>query len=170
MRTRKITLDALIQGESKTLTMSLPTLNHAVITNKFCPPELLTGGSPTASAINGESVDDFIADCNKQLMIMSTIDKDETLLDVHIAGLIGAVMDHISRCRRLIFSDLLIYMDCFSYLLQADGFSEEKIKAIYPRAACTIADLYPDQMKDATELPPFKGGRIDTILHNITGK
>jgi hypothetical protein len=25
-------------------------------------------------------------------------------------------------------------------------------------------------MKDATELPPFKGSRIDTILHNITEK
>mgnify|MGYP007025275340 CR=1 FL=1 len=31
-------------------------------------------------------------------------------------------MDHLARCGRLIFGDLLIYMDCFSLLLEGDGF------------------------------------------------
>ncbi len=94
----------------------------------------------------------------------------DTLLDVHIAGLMAIVMDHLSRCGRLIFGDLLIYMDCFSLLLEADGFSDEEIKDIYPRVTRTIVELYPDYIFNTADLSPFKGSYFDIVLFNASHK
>lgn len=108
---------------------------------------------------------------NRELeMAMEAAGKQKTLLDVHVAGLMAVVMDHLARCGRLIFGDLLIYMDCFSLLLEADGFSEKEIKEIYPRVTHTIVELYPDYIFNTTDLSPFKDGHFDFVLFNVSHK
>lgn len=101
---------------------------------------------------------------------MEAAEKQKSLLDVHISGLMAVVLDHLSRCGRLIFGDLLIYMDCFSLLLEADGFSEEEVKEIYPRVTRTIVELYPDYIFNTTDLSPFKGSHFDFVLYSLTHK
>lgn len=160
MESHKFNFAGNINGVQKELTVSARVENGGVYTNKYCPQDLLTGGISFLTAVNGEAVGEFITDCQKQVMAMEVTGKQNTLLDVHIAGLMAVVMDHLARCGRLIFGDLLIYMDCFSLLLEADGFLEEEIKEIYPRVARTIVELYPDYIFNTTDLSPFIADKV----------
>lgn len=170
METRKFSFSGSINGNRKELVVNAPVENGGVYTNKFCPQDLLTGGINFVTAINGEIVEEFIADCRKQVSAMEASGRQDTLLDVHVAGLMAVVMDHLARCGRLIFGDLLIYMDCFSLLLEADGFSDEEIREIYPRVTRTIVELYPDHIFNTSDLSPFKGSHFDFVLFNVSRK
>lgn len=170
METKNFSFNVAINGCNKNLVFSAPCENGAVITHRFCPQELLTGGISFISAINGESIDEFISDCEKQVIAMNNADTADKILNIHVAGLVATVMDHISRCGRLIFGDLLIYMDCFSYLLYADGFGEEEVKDIYPHVCRIIVELYPDYIKNTMDLSPFKGSHMDFVLFNASHK
>lgn len=101
---------------------------------------------------------------------MEAVGQQDTLLDVHIGGLMAVVMDHLARCGRLIFGDLLIYMDVFSLLLEADGLSPDEIRNIYPRVTRTIVDLYPDKVFNTMDLSQFKNSHFDFVLFNLTHK
>ena len=166
METRKFSFAGVINGVKRNLTVSAPVENGGVYTNKYCPQDLLTGGISFVTAVNGEVLGEFVSDCQKQVMAMEAAGKQKTLLDVHVAGLMAVVMGHLARCGRLIF----VYMDCFSLLLEADGFSEKEIKEIYPRVTRTIVELYPDYIFNTTDLSPFKGGHFDFVLFNLTHK
>ena len=170
MESLKLNFDTEILGESRTFIVEVPYQDGVVATSKFCPTELMAGTVDLMAAVRGESLDKFMTDCRQQLMAMSKTREADTLLDAHIAGLMAVVMDHLARCGRLIFGDLLIYMDCFSLLLEADGFSEDEIQEIYPRVARTIVDLYPDHVFNTTDLSPFKGSHFDFVLCNLTRK
>lgn len=149
------------------LRVAVPVVNDGVVTNKYCPQELVTGGLPFIEAINGESVDEFIADCQKQVIAMGETDGAQSKMDRHIGGLMAVVMDHLSRCGRLIFGDLLIYVDCFAHLLAADGFSEDEVKEVYPRVTKSIVDLYPDYVKSTTDLSQFNQTPLYFILSRL---
>ena len=166
METRKFSFAGIINGVKRDLTVSAPVENGGVYTNKYCPQDLLTGGISFVTAVNGEVLGEFVSDCQKQVMAMEAAGKQKTLLDVHVAGLMAVVMDHLARCGRLIFGDLLIYMDCFSLLLEADGFSEAEIREIYPRVTRTIVELYPDFIFNTADLSRFKGSHFDFVLFN----
>lgn len=170
MELQEFKFTGVIQGKVKYLTVKAPIENGGVRTDKYCPQDLLTGGLCFVTAINGETASEFITDCTKQVRAMEVAGNEDSLLDVHIAGLMAAVMDHLSRCGRLIFGDLLIYMDCFSLLLEADGIPESKIREIYPRVTRTIVELYPDYIFNTADLSPFKGSHFDLVLSNISNK
>ena len=69
------------------------------------------------------------------------------------------------RSERL--SILLIYMDCFSLLLEADGLPDEKIMNMYPRVTRAIVGLYPDMVFNTMDLSPFKGSHFDFLLSKV---
>lgn len=154
----------LLSHKNVRFSVTVPVENGTVITNRFCPQALVTGGMPFIKAVNGESIDDFIADCQKQVIAMAESGKGLDKLNLHIGGLMVSVMDHLSYCGRLIFGDLLIYVDCFAYLLIADGFSEDEILQIYPKITKTIVDFYPESIKSTIDLSPFNQSPIYLIL------
>ena len=170
METKRLCFSGNIQGRQIDFIVKAPVENGGVCTNKYCPQDLLTGGVSFIKAINGEVLDEFVADCQKQVIAMEAAGIQRSLLDVHIAGLMAVVMDHLARCGRLIFGDLLIYMDCFSLLLEADDFSDEEIREIYPRVTRTIVELYPDYIFNTVDLSPFKGSHFDFVLFNVSHK
>lgn len=170
METRKFLFNGSIKGCRKDFIVKAPVENGGVYTNKFCPDDLLNGGLSFITPVHGESLDEFIADCQKQVIAMGAVGINESRLDIHIAGLMAVVMDHLARCGRLIFGDLLIYMDCFSLLLEADGFSDDEIREIYPRVTRTIVELYPNYIFNTADLSPFKGSHFDFVLFNVTHK
>lgn len=155
------------QLHNRTLTLNVPCISSVICTNKYCPQPLLSGGQNIICAINGEIEEEFIDDCQKQVIGMNASDVRDSLIDVHVAGLMAAIMDHISRCGRLIFGDLLIYMDIFSLLLEADGLPEKEICEAYPKVLRSITDLYPDLIFNTPELTPFKGSHNDLTLQII---
>ena len=203
-------------GEPRTLSFAIPYENGSVVTNRYCPQQLLTGGlSHIIDAVNGESISEFDQDCRNQIrgiesagnlvtaraeppssleryaersrdysnLVTARAEPPSSLeryaersrdysnvskIDAHIAGLMAAVMNHINCCGRLIFGDLLIYVDVFSYLLAADGYSEKDVKTIYPRILRGIVDLYPGYVKNSFDLSPIKGSALDNILVSLT--
>lgn len=171
MQNKQFTYQLRSDDSVRTLTFTLPYENGSVVTNLYCPQELLTGGLSFVTAINGESLSEFDRDCRNQIKGIEAAedryDKDDSKMDSHIAGLMTAVMNHINRCGRLIFGDLLIYVDVFSYLLAADGYSEEEVKAVYPRILRTIIELYPQYVKNTGDLSPFKGSFTDFLLASL---
>lgn len=170
METHRFSFATKINGKRKDLIINAPVENGGVYTNKYCPQELLTGGISFVTAVNGEILEEFIADCQKQVIAMEATGVQSSLLDVHIAGLMAVIMEHLARCGRLIFGDLLIYMDIFSLLLEADGYDNEEIKDMYPRIVRTIVDLYPDKVFNTMDLSSFKDSHFDFVLFNLTHK
>lgn len=164
MATQNFCFEATIRGQRKDLIVKAPVENGAVITNKFCPQELMTGGLSFVTAINGESIEEFIQDCSNQVFGINAAGNNCSRLDAHIGGLMCSVMNHITRCGRLIFGDLLIYMDCFALLLEADGFSEAEIRQTYIRVCRTIVQLYSDYVLNTANLAPLKESRLYSIL------
>lgn len=127
--------------------VEVPYKDGIVITNEFCPVELLSGKVDLLAAFRGEPLDKFMNDCRKQIIAISKLKDSETLIDGHIGGLMAIVMDHLSRYKEIYLGDLLIYIDCFSLLLKGAGFEEKEIHKIYPRMVQSIQDLYPEQIK-----------------------
>lgn len=167
MEKRNILFEANIQGQQKDLIVNVPVNNGSVITSEFCPQVLLTGGLNCIEAVNGESLNEFFSDCNLQVFAMQQINSNESRMNIHIGGLMTAVNSHIQRCGRLIFGDLLIYVDCFSHLLKADGFSDNEIRKVYPKVTKAIVDLYPNYVKNSVNLAPLHDTRIYSILLNL---
>lgn len=170
MENRRFNFVGNINGKRKELIVHVSVENNGVYTNKYCPQDLLTGGVSFVTPVHGEILNEFIADCQKQVIAMEAAGLQATSLDAHIAGLMAVIMDHLVRCGRLIFGDLLIYMDCFSLLLEADGFSDKEIRGMYPRVTRAIIELYPDKVFNTMDLSPFKGSHFDFILSNVTRK
>ena len=168
MEIKRFCFSGNIQGQYKDFIVKAPVENGGVYTNKYCPQDLLTGGISFIEAVNGEVIGEFIADCQKQVIAMCAAGVTETRLDTHIAGLMAVVMDHLARCVRLIFGDLLIYMDGCSLLLEADGFPDEAIREIYHRVTRTIVELYPNYIFNTADLSPFKGSHFDFVLFNVS--
>ncbi len=146
------------------LKVTVPVENGAAITNEYCPQELVTGGLSLITAVNGESIDEFMTDCQKQVVAMGETTNTSGKMGRHIGGLMAVVMEHLTRCGRLIFGDLLIYVDCFAHLLIADGFSENEVRASYPKITKTIVDFYPDYVKATADLSRFNQTPIYLIL------
>ena len=168
MEKRNILFEATILGVKKDLVVNVPVEGNNVITNEFCPQELLTGGLSFVTGINGETIGEFIADCNMQINAMMDADSSSSRMDAHVEGLMAAVVSHINKCGRLIFGDLLIYVDCFSLLLKADGFKNEEISKLYPYITKTIADMYPMFLKNTINLVPVHQTQLYQILSNLT--
>lgn len=167
MESLKLNFDTEILGEPRTFIVEVPYQDGIVATSEFCPTELLSGTVDLMAAVRGESLDKFMADCRKQLHAMAQITEADSDLDIHIGGLMAVVMDHFSRNSRIAFGDLLIYVDCFSLLLKADGYDSEEIRSIYPRVTKTIVDLYPDYVDGTTEGTSIIGSRSQKALDNI---
>lgn len=170
MNNKNFEFNIKIQGKERCLIVTAPIENDGVATNKFCPHELLTGGILFIPPINGESEAEFISDCRKQLRAMENVEGDCSLMNLHVAGLMDAVMSHIYQCGRIIFGDLLIYMDIFSLLLEADGFEEGEIRYAYPKILREIIELFPGAVLNTLDLSPFKGSHFDLMLLNVTQK
>ena len=157
----------IIRGDRLSFEVEVPIETNGVCTNEFCPDQLLTGGIGLLRPINGESEEEFIEDCRRQIVGMEKTEGDYNCLDRHIAGLMAVVMDHIASCGRLIFGDLLIYIDVFSILLKTAGFDDAEIREIYPRVARSIVDLYPKLVLNTIDLTPFHGSVFDLILDSL---
>lgn len=94
-------------------------------------------------------LDDFIECCERQAKAMTLIDEESTsVIDSHIGGLMASIMSEVSMRKHISAEQLRMYMDCFSYILLADGFSIDEILKMRPNISRTIRDLYPSIIKD----------------------
>ena len=80
-------------------------------------------------------------------------------IDRYKDGLLKVVDEHISRCGRLLFCDLLMYVDCLAYLCYAsDLMTESQILNNYASWAKFIVDKRKNSIKCST-----RWGAVDFI-------
>lgn len=80
-------------------------------------------------------------------------------IDRYKDGLLKVIDEHISRCGRLLFCDLLMYVDCLAYLCYAsDLMSESQILNNYASWAKFIVDKRKSSIKCST-----RWGAVDFV-------
>lgn len=163
---------ATILGKEKELVVNAPVRNGFVVTSEFAPTGISEVQNPNISFLNitstiqGETVNEFQSDCNFLVNAMKEC-KENSRLDVHLWALQCIVESHLRRCGRIIYTDLLLYVDCFSLLLKADGFNEKMIRDTYPVVTYNLVEVYGQFVKDQYTLQPFKQSPIYGTLLNI---
>ena len=80
MENRRFNFVGNINGKRKELIVHVPVENNGVYTNKYCPQDLLTGGVSFVTPVHGEILNEFIADCQKQVIAMEAAGYKQLLL------------------------------------------------------------------------------------------
>lgn len=162
-----------VNGIIGTYSFTAPCENGYVITNYYCPKALLVGEGSLISQIaipqNGELEQEFIQDCNN-IVAKANANQDPDILFCLGQAVNGVMIDHINRCGRLLFQDMLLYMDCFSYLLKSVGYADLEIKSIYPKIVKQIVDVAKNYVKDSHTLLPFHVTNIYQILSRLANQ
>ncbi len=174
MEKQQFKFKATILGQNKELVVNAPVRNGFVITNEFCPLELTELPKENfpfeiTEAIQGEIINEFNADCTFLVDAMNSCNATERL-DAHLWALQCIVESHLRRCGRLIYTDMLIYVDCFALLLKADGFDSTMIKKCYPAVVYNIVEVYGQFVKDQYTLQPFKTSPFYRTLVNMVNQ
>jgi hypothetical protein len=170
---KQFTFSIRKNGYLQRCSFTAPVESGYVITNNYCPNALIIGEGSMLSQIaipqNGETENEFIQDCQNIVNKSNTISDDDVFFCLG-QGLMNVVSNHINRCGRLLFQDLLIYMDCFAYLLKAAGYADSEIKRVYPIITKQIVDLTNQYIKDSHTLVPFQVTNIYKILCRLANQ
>lgn len=145
METLKLTFDADFLGEGQTLILEVPYQDGIVATSRFCPKELLNGDVDLLAALNGESLDDFVADCKRQLMGAKLVAEGCSLNEALVSGLTASVMEHQNRIGTLSKKAILLHLDAFAHLLFSQIGSSEKVTTIYRDVYAALSNLNTDE-------------------------
>ncbi len=160
METKIFSFNYSKNGQTKRLAFSAPINRGMVQTSRFTPVELL---QPVNPLFNGgsqyEDEQEFISDCQK-LIHLSTISQYDDLFGSNLEALFAILMGHIERFKRLLFNDLLTYIDCFSYILLAHGYSEAQVKQMYPRVVKMAVEQLAYYLKCQYTLIPFTSSNL----------
>lgn len=84
----------------------------------------------------------------ERLVYLVNISSVSSKIERYKDGLLKLVDEHISRCGRVLFCDLLMYVDCLAYLCYAsDLMTEEQIQSNYASWAKYIVDKRKSSVK-----------------------
>lgn len=124
--------------------MNVPMFSHplnlmseSLIDSRWARPFVFRDISLYPLARAAEVNDDFnhLVDSVNQSMLIHRMDK-------YMDGLLRIVDNHIARCGRLLFCDLLMYVDCLAYLCYAsDLMTESQIVTNYASWVKFIVEL-----------------------------
>lgn len=90
-----------------------------------------------------------------------------SIMERYLDGLNKTVDSHIARCGRILFCDLLMYVDCLAYLCYAsDLMTEKQINEKYPYWVKSIVDCKEQSVMCSTRWGaiPFSGSNNDSDL------
>ena len=172
MESTQFKFKVTILGQEKELVVNVPVRNGYVITSEFTPKGISEIQNPDLNFLNvtetlqGETISEFKSDCKFLLNTMKDC-IENSRLDVHLCALQYIVEAHLRGRGRIIFTDLLLYVDCFSLLLRADGFDEKMVRGAYPVVTYNLVEMYDQFVKDQYTLQPFKQSPIYATLLNI---
>lgn len=103
----------------------------------------------STTCLRGYPLDEFIECCERQAKAMTLIDEESSsVIDSHIGGLMASIMSEVSMRKYVSAEQLAMYMDCFSYILRADGFGIDEILKMRPNISQAVRNLYPSIIKD----------------------
>lgn len=146
-----------IKGVPKRISFNLPTTSSFVITNQYRPNLYSETALPIVNMQAGEDIKDFYNDCNNILTAASCSSQEG--VDALVDGLIAVIKAHIAKCGRLIFGDLMIYIDCWAHILKGGGVSDQDVKDYYSVELGILVSGFLPHIKDDSTLAPFSGTR-----------
>lgn len=142
-----------VKGVPNRIGFSLPTDSSFVISNQY-RPNLFSGTmSPIVNMQAGEGIKEFYDDCCNILAAASR--SSEEGVDALVDGLIAVINAHIARCGRLIFGDLMIYIDCWVHILRGAGISDQDARDYYSVELGILLSIFLPHIKDDATLVPF---------------
>ena len=148
--------EAHVNGCPQRISFRLPVMNGSnhVITNQF-RPDIYPKSDVIVGFQSGESISEFYNDCTNILSEASR--SSEEGVDALVDGLITVIKAHIARCGRLIFGDLMIYIDCWAHILKGGGVSEQDVRDYYSVELGILVSGFLPHIKDDSTLAPFSG-------------
>ena len=126
---------------SRTISMNVPIISNPLIPiplvdSRWARPYVFRNVSQYPLAEASDVLTDF-----SKLVDFANHSSYSVKIDRYKDGLLKIVDEHIARCGRILFCDLLMYVDCLSYLCYAsDLMTEEQIVDNYASWAKFIVD------------------------------
>lgn len=142
-----------IKGVPKRISFNLPTTSSFVITNQYRPNLQSEMALPIVDMQAGEDIKDFYNDCNNILIEASRSSQEG--VDALLDGLTSVIKAHIARCGRLIFGDLMIYIDCWAHILKGGGVSDQNVRDYYSVGLGILISGFLPHIKDDSTLAAF---------------
>lgn len=164
-----------VRGVPQRICFHLPVESGFAITNQY-RPDIIPLSSSIVGLQAGEDIKDFYNDCNNILTAASRSSQEG--VDALVDGLIAVVKAHIAKCGRLIFGDLMIYIDCWAHILKGRGTSDQDVKDYYSVGLGILVSRFLPHIKDDSTLAPFSGTRtfiavkqhVDEVAIRLNGK
>lgn len=167
-----------IQGQFYNYTFNVPEFDDFVFTNRFCPDVFLhRDGNPllgtTPCPKNGQTKKDFKSDCDKFAGYLESSDYNR---QYHIDGIAvfydaleKIVVDHVNKHGRLVFIDLLMYVDVMCYFLFADKgpTAEDDIRKYYPTYVMFVINGLGEYVRDSWTLRPIQEAPMYNIIKEL---
>lgn len=166
--------DVCIQGQFYHYSFTVPEVNDFIFTNRFCPDVFLhRDGNPLFGTDpfpkNGQKKTDFKSDCNKFANYLESSDynsqKQVDGIAVFYDALEKIVVEHVNKHGRLVFIDLLMYVDVMCYFLFADKgeAAEDDIRIFYPTYVMFVINGLGEFVRDTWTLRPIQ----ETPMYNV---
>ena len=129
-----MTLSAILKEgwSSRPISMDVPVLNHPLlpvpyVDSRWARPYVFHDIYQYPLSEFNEVENDF-----RTLVNYASSSSKSTPIEQFKDGLLQTIDAHISRCGRILFCDLLMYVDCLAYLCYAsDLMTEEQISSSY---------------------------------------
>ena len=127
--------------KTRTISMNLPILEHPLlpvtyVDSRWARPAVFHDIFKYPLSEPTSVQDDF-----NTLVNYANSSSKTSNIERYIDGLTKMVDEHISRCGRVLFCDLLMYVDCLAYLCYAsDIMNEQQICENYPYWAKNIVE------------------------------
>lgn len=141
-----------VRGVPQRISFPLPVESGFVITNQY-RPDIIPLPNPIVGLQAGEAIFEFQNDCENIINVAGN--STNSSVDAFVDGLLGVVKSHVNRCGRLIFGDLMIYVDCFAHIIKAIGLPEDEVKQCYLIELAIITKGFLPYIKDDVTLAPF---------------
>lgn len=154
---------------SKTVSLNVPLLTHPMLPVTYVDPRWarpfrFRDFSNYIFADRESAMQDF-----PNYVAMVNTCSSTMRLDRYKQGLLKIVDDHIRNYGRLVFTDLLMYVDCMAYLCYAtDLMTEEQIVSNYASWVKYVVDNRKSYIKSSTRWGPgeFSGSQNEADLRS----
>lgn len=146
------TFETAIKGFPKKITMAIHESSGFVTIGQF-RPEILCQSDIMVATQAGESVSEFCSDCKNIINIANN--SSQGGIDAISEALHYVLASHIHRCGRLIFGDLMIYVDCCAHIIKSAGAPISDVEQYYSIFLGVSLKTFSDYIKDEVTLIPF---------------
>lgn len=154
---------------SRFVSVNLPILQHPLLPSALVDPRW---ARPFVfqdfSHYPFSEVDDVKTDFSRYVSLVNTCNS-YTTIGKYKEGLLKIVDEHIRKTGRLLFPDMLMYVDCLAYLCYASDFmSEEQIRENYAMWAKYVLDNRRTYIKSSTRwgINEFSGSQNEADLQS----